>query len=244
MISSSVILESCNLSLVPFQSKFDKSIISAFNSPEITEFFALSPEQIKEFVTSLNEVQYYPQVGSTALPITLPRPTELNKPWNQFIISQKHSLCENHYQSEFNSMDENDERIHILMESIDDECLIPKEVVDLWWCIMDKKTENFAGMAGFNLINHKHRKAEYVFWIFPEYRGNGFLTEALYGLTYYGFKYLNLHRIESYVIDQNKSCERAFLKTPFKFEGVLHDFEIVNNQYVSYNLYGLVNPTH
>jgi ribosomal-protein-alanine N-acetyltransferase len=225
----------------------------------------MTPLQIQQFVDSLEFVSYYPMFNENdslnyfqnqqsdftifdlmengfcikncqLSKISLPDPSQMRDPWNRFLIRNKlGSTLTNVHDNATKNANSNSQKYTLN---------IPSSISEIWWCLIDKETKRFAGMTGFNHIDAKHKKAEYVFWILPDFRGNSYLTEGLYGLSYYAFNELNIHRVDSYVISENKSCERAFLKSPFRLEGRLENFELVNDEFVNYNLYAMINPNH
>ena len=67
MISSSLILESPNLYFIPFHPQFQEPITSAFNSPEVHQFMALSDSKIQEFIHSLNDISFFPEMDAELL---------------------------------------------------------------------------------------------------------------------------------------------------------------------------------
>ena len=57
----------------------------------------------------------------------------------------------------------------------------------------------------------------------------------------YGFRELGLHRIEGFVESENDNCKRAMAKLDFTYEGTMRDCEIKDGEYVSVDIYAMLN---
>lgn len=260
MISSSVILESPNLHFVPFHKDFLEPITNAFGSADVNQFLAYSSSQIQTFIDSLKTVSYFPDVNHNMfaelnsnenyishlidnnfeLPIKkitkikLPESAELVNPWNQFQFSDCNKPIKN---PSINTSKNTQLPTHPIHKNF----TIPNEI---WWCLIEKKSNQFVGMAGLIDISTQNKKAECAVWLLPNFRGKGYLTDGLYGLCTYGFHFLDFHRIDVYIVADNLSCKRSLEKTPFLYEGYLQDFEFMDNKFYSYHLYSMINPLH
>lgn len=118
---------------------------------------------------------------------------------------------------------------------------LEKNETGIWWAVCDKQTEEFAGAGGFNDRDKIHRKAEIGFWLLPEFWGKGIMKEVLPTICQYGFDHLNLHRIEGFVETANTNCKRAMAKLDFTHEGTMRDCEVKNGQFISVDIYALLN---
>ncbi|MGN8226570.1 GNAT family N-acetyltransferase [Gracilimonas sp. BCB1] len=106
-----------------------------------------------------------------------------------------------------------------------------------WWAICLKDSGHFIGAGGLNDIEHDHKKAEFGFWLLPEYWGNGFMGEAIPAILNHGFEKINLHRIEGFVESKNTNCQKALDKLNFTFEGTMRNAEIKNGRYIDIDIY-------
>ena len=266
MISSSLILESPNLYFIPFHPQFQEPITNAFTSPDVHQFMALSDSKIQEFIHSLNDISFFPEMDAELLQsyqtnfvsvsqhletcfvlrdngfsfIELPETTELKAPWNEFLCSKSYGDNSISDKADVNKGNKGQSCVFDVVNQ-HDTTRIPDQI---WWCLIDKETHQLIGMAGLIDLSLINQKAECACWLLPNYRGKGYLTDGLYGLCYYGFQCLKLHRLEGYIITDNSRCKRSILKTPFLFEGFLKDFEFIDNKFYSYNLYSMINPAH
>jgi len=98
--------------------------------------------------------------------------------------------------------------------------------------VLDKKTEKPIGYAGLYEINLTARKAEYRVLIGEtDFWGKGLGTEITELLTFYGFDRLNLNRIYLGFTSENKSAQKAYEKSGYKFEGTLRQDIYRNSKY-------------
>jgi len=87
-----------------------------------------------------------------------------------------------------------------------------------------------------------HQKAEIGIWLLPEHWGKGIFQEVMTKVVAYGFKELNLHRIEAFVESGNTKCRRAIAKTGFTYEGTMKDCEQKDGKWISLSVYAILNP--
>lgn len=118
---------------------------------------------------------------------------------------------------------------------------LEKNETGFWWAICSKDNKTFYGAGGFNDLEKDNRKAEVGFWLLPEHWGKGVMSEVMPIICNYGFKELNLHRIEGYVDSKNTNCKNALIKLNFKHEGTMVDCEIKDGEFVSLDIWSLIN---
>ncbi len=111
----------------------------------------------------------------------------------------------------------------------------------IWWAVCSKDGNNFYGAGGLNDLDTKHQKAEIGLWLLPEYWGKGIMIEVMPLICNYGFEILGLHRIEGFVDTKNQKCKKGLAKLNFKYEGTMIDCEINNGNFISLDMYALIN---
>ncbi len=111
----------------------------------------------------------------------------------------------------------------------------------LWWIIEEKESNTFLGMGGFCDWDHQNRKAEIGFWLIPSSWGKGYMQETFPEIIKFGFDKMNLHRIEGFVDANNEKCKKALAKTDFTLEGTMRDCEIKNGEFLSVDIFSLIN---
>ncbi len=61
--------------------------------------------------------------------------------------------------------------------------------------------------------------------------GKGYMTEAVQAITEYGFKELNLHRIEAFILPSNDSSLRLIRRSGFREEGLRKSYMHINGKW-------------
>ena len=119
-----------------------------------------------------------------------------------------------------------------------------KERTGIWWGICLKGQRDLIGACGFYDYEEKHQKAELGYWLFPEFWGKGFASEALPPILEFGFDLMQLHRIEALVEKGNHASSQLLEKHGFNYEGTMQDCEFKNGRFISVHMYALLNePT-
>ncbi|MFK4323462.1 ribosomal-protein-serine acetyltransferase [Bacillus sp. RC55] len=97
-----------------------------------------------------------------------------------------------------------------------------------------------AGTIGFNDI-HKTNKIGIVgYWLGENFQGKGIMTKALKALIDYGFKELELNKIEIIVAAENKKSRALPERFGFVEEGKIRQAEWLYDHYVDHVIYGLL----
>ncbi|KAA3623803.1 MAG: N-acetyltransferase [Bacteroidetes bacterium] len=118
---------------------------------------------------------------------------------------------------------------------------LEKNGTGIWWAVCNPETGEFMGAGGFNDLDKTHKKAEIGFWLLPEFWGKGYMKEALTTLCDFAFEHLDLHRIEGFVESENINCKKGMAKLDFELEGTMRDCEVKNGEFISVDIYALVN---
>lgn len=118
---------------------------------------------------------------------------------------------------------------------------LEKEKTGIWWAICSRETSEFLGAVGFNNLSKIHRKAELGFWLLPEFWRKGIISEVLPEVIDFGFKELNLHRIEALVESPNINSKNVLKKMKFIHEGQLKDYEVKNGAFISIDVFARFN---
>ena len=86
--------------------------------------------------------------------------------------------------------------------------------------ITSKEGNHFIGLIALNFGKAHYRSAEVWFKIHPNFWGKGYSTEALKKLLEFGFKDLQLHRIEAGCAVENVASARVLEKAGMTREGM------------------------
>lgn len=109
-----------------------------------------------------------------------------------------------------------------------------------FWAVCSNETGAFLGVGGFNNWDKTHRKAEIGFWLLPDYWRRGYMQEAMSAIMDYGFKSMNLHRIEGFVETENRACIKSIEKIGFKYEGTMKECEWKNERFIDIAIYSKI----
>ena len=109
------------------------------------------------------------------------------------------------------------------------------------WVITKSQSDQPMGTAVIYDLDHVHRKAEIGFWTLPQFWGTGVTREAVEAIQDYCFDILKLNRIEAYVSPENKKSRAFLTKLKYTFEGLLRDYELKNESFVSFDLFSLLS---
>lgn len=92
----------------------------------------------------------------------------------------------------------------------------------LYHQLIDKKASTIIGWCGFHTWYIDHNRAEIGYGLFDDhYKSRGMMSEAIVSIVDYGFKNMNLERIEAFVSPSNEPSIRLLERMKFKKEGFL-----------------------
>lgn len=97
-----------------------------------------------------------------------------------------------------------------------------------------------AGTISFNEIYKTPRIGVIGYWLGEEFQGKGIMTKAFKAFIEYGFKELELNRIEVRAAVENKKSRALPERFGFIQEGTLRQAEWLYDRYVDHVVYGLL----
>ncbi|HSD13492.1 MAG TPA: GNAT family protein [Flavobacterium sp.] len=107
--------------------------------------------------------------------------------------------------------------------------------------ILDKETGDIIGACGFHTWSFEHHRAEIGYALnSDEHMGKGIMTETLKAVIDYGFKTMNLNRIEALIGPKNEASLRLVEKFNFTREGLLRQHYFKNNVMEDSVIYSLL----
>jgi RimJ/RimL family protein N-acetyltransferase len=110
--------------------------------------------------------------------------------------------------------------------------------------IVLKETGRVIGIVALRGINYQSKVAETGFWIGIDFWGEGLATEAVRLALDFGFKELQLHRVNAWTAEENMGSRRVMEKCGFKSEGVMRDAYFVNGRRYNRLGYGILESEH
>ena len=98
--------------------------------------------------------------------------------------------------------------------------------------LTERTTKSIIGRCGLHNWNKEHHRAEIGYNISDEnFKRKGLMTEAVSSIIDYGFKELNLHRIEALVGSNNIPSLKIIESQHFTREGLLRQHYYLANKY-------------
>ncbi|MCR8656649.1 GNAT family N-acetyltransferase [Paenibacillus endoradicis] len=108
------------------------------------------------------------------------------------------------------------------------------------WGITLKNEDRIVGTCGFHKWIKNHHKAEIGCELSPDHWKHGYMTEALSLIIDYGFKELELNRMEALHHSENKNTRKILDKFKFQEEGILHEYFYKNQEYIDVVIHSLL----
>lgn len=112
------------------------------------------------------------------------------------------------------------------------------EKTDFGFAIIFK--DQLAGRIGLHHINHQNKIGEIGYWLVDGMQGNGIVTKCCQWIIQYGFTQMGLNRIEIKCAVGNNRSRAIAQKLNFKEEGILHQAEWLNGNYINLHLYAML----
>ena len=112
--------------------------------------------------------------------------------------------------------------------------------MSLHFVMIDPTTIKTIGHCGFYRWFKSHRRSEIGYLLNKEYRKKGLVREAIAELIKYGFKELNLNRIEAIIEPENKDSIAIVEHFGFTKEGLLRQHYISKDKITDSMMYSLL----
>ena len=100
------------------------------------------------------------------------------------------------------------------------------------WAIIDKENGECVGQIAYFLVDNKNHFAEIEYCIGSQFQCRGYATEATKAVIDFGFKKMNLHKVQICTKTINAPSKRVIEKCGFTYEGTLRDYFFMNGNYV------------
>ncbi len=115
---------------------------------------------------------------------------------------------------------------------------------EIRFAIVLRETGRVIGIISLREINYRSKVAETGFWIGRDFWGKGLATEAVSLALEFGFKELQLHRVNAWTAEENIGSRRVMEKCGFKLEGVMRDAYFVNGRRSNRLGYGILESEY
>lgn len=111
----------------------------------------------------------------------------------------------------------------------------------LYFQLLDIKNENVIGWCGYHTWYTDHERAEIGYGLFIEnLKNQGLMSETIVPIIEYGFKLMNLNRIEAFLSPNNIPSLKLIKKLNFEKEGLLKSHYYSNGIYEDSEVYSLL----
>ncbi|MFC5471253.1 GNAT family N-acetyltransferase [Cohnella suwonensis] len=108
------------------------------------------------------------------------------------------------------------------------------------WGIEYKETRRIIGSCSFVSWDNKNRKAELGYVLSNRYWNQGIMTEVIKRILEFGFRKLELVRIEARCLPDNLGSSKVMEKTGMKYEGLLRNLIWAKNDFQDLRMYSIV----
>lgn len=109
------------------------------------------------------------------------------------------------------------------------------------WAIEDRNSGRVVGSCGFDgSWNRLHRRAELGYALAEAHWGRGLMREAVEAVLAYGFRTLDLNRIEALCVVENRASARVMEKAGMRWEGTLREWLWLKGTPRSCHLYSIL----
>jgi len=108
------------------------------------------------------------------------------------------------------------------------------------WAIVEKNCGECIGQIAYFLVDSKNHFAEIEYCIGSEFQCRGYATEATKAIIDYGFRKMNLHKVQICTKTINVPSKRVIEKCGFTFEGTLRDYFYMDGEYVGRHYFSML----
>lgn len=110
--------------------------------------------------------------------------------------------------------------------------------------LIEKDTDLVIGSGGFHTWVKEHSRAEIGYRLHDQFRGIGFMREAIEQMLLYGFKEMKLNRIEAFISPDNQNSINIVEHFGFVKEGVLRKHYFLGTHFADSVCYSLLNSEY
>ena len=119
-----------------------------------------------------------------------------------------------------------------------------KEGTGIAWAITLRECNELIGTCSYENINKVSCSGEIGYDLLREYWGHGFMTEALEAIIDFGFRQLNLNRIEANTDPANTASRNLLERLEFIEEGTFRESASFTGEFGDDIHYVLLNRNH
>ncbi len=109
------------------------------------------------------------------------------------------------------------------------------------WVIEKMSEKKIIGTCSFLNIDQHFKIAEVGYCLLPEEWGNGYASEAVWALLWYGFREIGFARIQARVMAENTRSAAVLDRLGFEKEGCLKNGVYCKNKAIDIFIYGITD---
>ncbi|NOR82553.1 MAG: GNAT family N-acetyltransferase [Ardenticatenales bacterium] len=94
---------------------------------------------------------------------------------------------------------------------------------DLWLLLFLKGTQTMVGGSGLHRMDWRVRSFEIGYWVRKRFAGQGYITEAVRGITSFAFESLGARRVEVRCDPRNKRSQAVAMRSGLELEATLRN---------------------
>lgn len=110
----------------------------------------------------------------------------------------------------------------------------------IWAITYRENTNLLLGTIGLYRINVENSRAEVGYMLLKEYQNKGVISETMDIVLGYAFKHLNFHSIQAVIDPSNIASENVLIKSKFKKEAHLREYEYFDGRYWDSVIYSIL----
>jgi len=126
------------------------------------------------------------------------------------------------------------------MEAVEWCANIFAEGTGMRWGIEDPSSGTVIGTCGYLNYEPGHRRIELGYDLAKRYWGQGVMTEAAEAVIEFGFRHLDVNRIEAKIIPDNEASHHLLIKLGFQYEGKLRQHEFEKGRFIDIAVYSIL----
>ena len=100
------------------------------------------------------------------------------------------------------------------------------------WAIIESKSQKCIGQIAYFLVDTKNHFAEIEYCIGTDFQRKGYMTEAVKAIIKYGFKEIELNKIQISTKEMNIPSKRVIEKCGFIYEGTSREYFYFEGKYI------------
>ncbi len=97
---------------------------------------------------------------------------------------------------------------------------------DLWLLLFLKGTHTLVGGSGLHNINWRVPRFEIGYWVRQRFAGQGYISEAVRGITRFAFETLGARRVEIHCDARNARSQRVARRAGYALEATLRQHDV------------------